>query len=208
MPAAKPASSLCHKLLRDLVLHNIRSNVISPGFISSEMAQKGLASESVKNMVKNVLLERIGFPSDVGSAVVFLASNQSLYITAQTINVNGGLYFLKSTILIVGGGIETIPGVLIAKKLNLFVVVSDSNPNAPCFKYSDDQIIVSTYDVPATVKAAKSILKNIRPINAVICIASDVPYTVACVASSLGLPGIPISSALLSSDKFAMNRIS
>ena len=36
---------------------------------------------------------KLGDPEDVAKAVIFLASNDSKYITAQTINVNGGLYF-------------------------------------------------------------------------------------------------------------------
>jgi 3-oxoacyl-[acyl-carrier protein] reductase len=35
----------------------------------------------------------MGTPQEVGDAVTFLASDASSYITAQTINVNGGLYF-------------------------------------------------------------------------------------------------------------------
>jgi 3-oxoacyl-[acyl-carrier protein] reductase len=35
----------------------------------------------------------MGLPAEVADAVVYLASDESSYITAQTINVNGGLYF-------------------------------------------------------------------------------------------------------------------
>ena len=40
-------------------------------------------------------MKKLGDPEDVAKAVIFLASNDSKYITAQTINVNGGLYFRK-----------------------------------------------------------------------------------------------------------------
>lgn len=71
----------------------IRSNVVAAGLIQSEMAAAGLASAAVQNAADNIVLGRMGTPSEVGDAVAFLASDASSYITAQTINVNGGLYF-------------------------------------------------------------------------------------------------------------------
>lgn len=67
----------------------VRVNAISPGLIASEMAgaAKGLGVE------EKILLGRMGTGAEVGKAAVFLASSDSSYITAQTINVNGGLYF-------------------------------------------------------------------------------------------------------------------
>ncbi|MFC2075724.1 SDR family NAD(P)-dependent oxidoreductase [candidate division KSB1 bacterium] len=67
----------------------IRVNAVSPGLIASEMAQaaKGLP------IMERILLGRMGTPEEVGDAVVFLASEESSYMTAQVLNVNGGLYF-------------------------------------------------------------------------------------------------------------------
>lgn len=90
--------------------------------------------------------------------------------------------------------------------MGLHVVVSDRNHNAPGFEYADDQFIASTYDINATVEAAKKYNDNVRKLDGVICIASDVPLTVASVASELGLPGIPIESAELAMDKVAMKK--
>ena len=73
--------------------HNIRSNVVAAGLIASEMAAGGLQAASVQKAAENILLGRMGTPQEVGDAVTFLASDASSYITAQTINVNGGLYF-------------------------------------------------------------------------------------------------------------------
>ena len=53
----------------------------------------GMAAASVQKAAENILLKRMGRPEEVADAVVFLASDASSYITAQTINVNGGLYF-------------------------------------------------------------------------------------------------------------------
>ena len=111
---------------------------------------------------------------------------------------------MNKTLLIVSGGIEAIPGILKAKEMCLHVVVSDYNPEAPGFTYADDRIVASTYDVEETVAAAENYHKNVRPIDGVICVASDVPLTVASVARKIGLPGLSIETAKLASDKLAM----
>lgn len=72
---------------------NIRCNTLAAGFIASEMAAAGLQSGAVNQMADNILLKRLGTPEEVAQVVVFLASETSSYITGQTINVNGGLYF-------------------------------------------------------------------------------------------------------------------
>jgi len=72
---------------------NIRCNTIAAGLIASEMASAGLQSPVVTKAAESILLRRFGTPDEVADAVVFLASEKSRYITAQTINVNGGLYF-------------------------------------------------------------------------------------------------------------------
>ena len=108
------------------------------------------------------------------------------------------------TLLIVSAGVEAVAGIELAKSMGLHVVVSDLNPNAPGFMAADDQLLASTYDVEATIGVARAYHEQIRPIDGVLCIASDVPLTVASVAAELGLPGIPIESARLATDKLAM----
>jgi len=111
---------------------------------------------------------------------------------------------MTKTIWIVGGGVESIPGIRLAKKLGLNVVVSDGNPNAPGLKFADKSIIASTYDIEGTVNAAYEYHQNVNPIDAVICIATDVPLTVASIAEKLSLPGITTETARKCSDKFLM----
>jgi len=72
---------------------HIRCNTVAAGMIASEMAASGLQAPAVQKLTGNILLARSGTPEEVAQAVVFLASDASSYITAQTINVNGGLYF-------------------------------------------------------------------------------------------------------------------
>jgi biotin carboxylase len=111
---------------------------------------------------------------------------------------------MKKTLFIVSGGLEAVPGIQRAKDMGLHVVVSDLNPNAPGFKIADDCLLADTYSVEDTFAAALHYHKTVRPIDGVICIASDVPLTVATVSQKLGLPGISIETAKLSSDKLAM----
>ena len=47
----------------------------------------------MQKAAEEIILKRLGRADEVADAVVFLASDASSYITAQTINVNGGLYF-------------------------------------------------------------------------------------------------------------------
>jgi 3-oxoacyl-[acyl-carrier protein] reductase len=85
--------SLAQVIARFGASHGVRSNVVAAGLIASDMADAGMAAASVQKAAENILLKRLGATREVADAVVFLASDASSYITAQTLNVNGGLYF-------------------------------------------------------------------------------------------------------------------
>jgi 3-oxoacyl-[acyl-carrier protein] reductase len=85
--------SLAQVVARFGAQHNVRSNVVSAGLIQSDMAAAGMQAASVQKAAEQILLKRFGTTDEVADAVVFLASDASSYITAQTLNVNGGLYF-------------------------------------------------------------------------------------------------------------------
>jgi len=72
---------------------NIRCNTVAAGLVVSDMADAGLQNPAVQKAAENVLLKRFAAASEVADSVAYLASDESSYITAQTINVNGGLYF-------------------------------------------------------------------------------------------------------------------
>jgi 3-oxoacyl-[acyl-carrier protein] reductase len=74
----------------ELGSRNIRSNVIAPGFIETEMTEK-LSDEVVAEWRKSIPLKRGGTPEDIANACLFLASDMSSYITAQTLSVDGGM---------------------------------------------------------------------------------------------------------------------
>lgn len=85
--------SLAQVIARFGAQFKIRCNTVAAGLIDSEMAAAGLQSSAVAKAAEGIVLRRMGSQSEVADAVVFLASDQSSYITAQTLNVNGGLYF-------------------------------------------------------------------------------------------------------------------
>jgi len=107
------------------------------------------------------------------------------------------------TLLLVGGGVETVAGIARLKALGLQIAVSDGDRNAPAFEHADFSLLSSTYDVEGTVRAAQE-LHRVNPIHGVMSIATDVPLTVASVAEALGLPGIPVRSARIAANKLAM----
>jgi 3-oxoacyl-[acyl-carrier protein] reductase len=75
---------------KELASRNINVNAIAPGFITTDMTDE--LSEEVKNqMLTQIPLAKLGSPEDVAKAVVFLASEDSNYITGQTLHVNGGM---------------------------------------------------------------------------------------------------------------------
>ena len=85
--------SLSQVIARFGAASGVRSNVVAAGLIASDMAQAGMAAPAVQKAAEAILLKRLGSTREVADAVVFLACEASSYITAQTINVNGGLYF-------------------------------------------------------------------------------------------------------------------
>lgn len=74
----------------ELGSRNIRSNVIAPGFIETEMTGK-LPEDVVAQWRAGIPLKRGGTPEDVANACLFLASDLSAYITGQVVNVDGGM---------------------------------------------------------------------------------------------------------------------
>lgn len=71
--------------------YGITANVISPGFIKTNMTK--FLTSKIKNMyIKKIPINRFGTVQDITNAVVFLISSKSSYITGQSIHVNGGMY--------------------------------------------------------------------------------------------------------------------
>lgn len=75
---------------KELSSRNVRANAIAPGFIQTDMTAK--LSEEVKSaMLKFVPLNKFGTAQDVANLALFLASDNSSYITGQVVQVDGGM---------------------------------------------------------------------------------------------------------------------
>ena len=70
---------------------NITVNCVSPGFIVSDMTMN--IAEKVKlYLTSRIPMGKLGTGEDVSNCVAFLSSEQSSYVTGETIHVNGGMY--------------------------------------------------------------------------------------------------------------------
>lgn len=69
---------------------NVRVNVISPGYIMTDIL-KSVPSDLLDKFKKMTMLGRIGEPQEIAEAVLFLASDEASYVTATNISVNGGM---------------------------------------------------------------------------------------------------------------------
>ena len=53
-----------------------------------------LTEEQKNNIIKNIPVDRLGQPEDISSACIYLASDQSSFMTGTTLHVNGGMGML------------------------------------------------------------------------------------------------------------------
>jgi 3-oxoacyl-[acyl-carrier protein] reductase len=75
---------------KELASRNITVNAIAPGFITTDMTDK-LTEELKAEMLKQIPLARLGEPKDIAKMTAYLASDDSSYITGQTIHIDGGM---------------------------------------------------------------------------------------------------------------------
>ncbi|AGB41492.1 dehydrogenase of unknown specificity, short-chain alcohol dehydrogenase like protein [Halobacteroides halobius DSM 5150] len=77
---------------KELGPKGIRVNLVTPGFTPVER-HADISQESIERHKEQVPLRRMGQPEDIANAVVFLASEESGFITGQQLTVNGGKSF-------------------------------------------------------------------------------------------------------------------
>lgn len=69
---------------------NVRCNAIAPGYIMTDIL-KTIPQDLLDSFAKLTMLGRLGEPKEIADAALFLASDESSYITGHTLNVNGGM---------------------------------------------------------------------------------------------------------------------
>ncbi len=83
--------SMTKSIARELARYNICVNVISLGIVATDMTEKIRSDEKLREIYMNrILLRRFAEPEDISPAFVFLASDESNYITGQLLCVDGG----------------------------------------------------------------------------------------------------------------------
>ena len=78
-------------LAREVGVRGITVNAVAPGFIETDMTDS-LPDEQKAALTSQIPMGRLGTVEEIAKAVLFLASDNSSYITAQTIHINGGMY--------------------------------------------------------------------------------------------------------------------
>jgi 3-oxoacyl-[acyl-carrier protein] reductase len=82
--------ALTKSVAKELASRGIRANAVAPGFIQTQMTEK-LPEDIRKKMQEAIPVGRLGVPEDVANVVLFLASDESSYVTGQVLSVCGGM---------------------------------------------------------------------------------------------------------------------
>ena len=82
---------LTKSLAREFASRQVLVNAVAPGYIRTAMTD-GLKEEAKAKLLEMIPLERLGSGADVAKAVLFLAGEDSSYITGHVLAVNGGIY--------------------------------------------------------------------------------------------------------------------
>jgi 3-oxoacyl-[acyl-carrier protein] reductase len=76
---------------REMAKRNITVNAVAPGFIVTDMTE-AMSEKAKLELSSQIPMDRLGSGDDIANAVLFLASDNSSYITGQVLAVNGGMY--------------------------------------------------------------------------------------------------------------------
>ncbi len=77
-------------LAQEVASRNITVNCIAPGFIATPMTDV-LKDDQKEALLKGIPAGRLGSGADIAAAALYLASDESAYVTGQTLHVNGGM---------------------------------------------------------------------------------------------------------------------
>jgi len=84
-------AGMSRALARELGSRKITVNCIAPGFIETDMTL-ALTEGQRAQLQQQIPLQRLGTPSDIAAAVLFLAGQSGAYVTGESLQVNGGMF--------------------------------------------------------------------------------------------------------------------
>lgn len=79
---------LTKSVAKELAARNVCCNAIAPGFVATDMTENLSENNTLKDFIP---MKRFGTPEDIAKLALFLASDQSDYITGEVIRIDGGL---------------------------------------------------------------------------------------------------------------------
>ena len=89
-PSKAGVINLTRQMAVEWARYNIRVNGISPGPVGGRETEKRMKEGNIKDKIAKIPLARIAEPEEIASVALFLAAEESSYITGQTIIVDGG----------------------------------------------------------------------------------------------------------------------
>jgi NAD(P)-dependent dehydrogenase (short-subunit alcohol dehydrogenase family) len=91
-PASKAALlHLTRTMAVEWARYGVRVNALAPGYFRTDMSEGYVSSDNGKAMVERMPIRRLGEPTELGGALLLLASDASSYMTGSVIAVDGGL---------------------------------------------------------------------------------------------------------------------
>ena len=78
-------------MAKELAAYNIRVNAIAPGLTETDMMRESTPEDVLASTLQRTSMKRVGRPEEIASAVLFLSTELSCYMTGQVLRVDGGM---------------------------------------------------------------------------------------------------------------------
>lgn len=81
----------CRTLAKEVAPRGITVNVVSPGFIETQMLLANMSPEACRDFIEMTPLHRLGQPEEIADVIAFLVSDRARWVTRQNIAADGGI---------------------------------------------------------------------------------------------------------------------